>query len=735
MPLQFLDQHRQVYFLHIPKAAGTSFRVLLENAYHVDEICPAYDFFSLTRIPEEQLSRYRLFRGHLGYNLIQYLPQRPFCVTMLRDPVKRAVSHFEYIRRDPNHPLYREINERNLSLKDFVSDPRLRWEVEGRQVRLLSQDVPGEVLYEIARKSRTAMEFQQQFNAARGAISIEESLERAMRRLEEMEFVGLAERFNDSARLAAYQLGLRPPKDTIRLNVQNRNPSADIDAETRALIEEANAQETTLYRHAQRIFEDRYRHYAPEQAAARFQEGCRAAQPPVQELQIDFAAPLPGDGWWQREHRGNTGLYRWTGPEGSATLDLPLLSGAAYRLELVLPDFTPEPALESLALFIDDTPIEFGMTNIRGRFVVKATLAPSILNNDRFPHELRIHTALESPQEPAARHSLDHNNERLVGIPVSSVRIQAVQHETESADSETRRAPRAIIYQMGKVASTALVGALEARGVRAVQSHFLDTETFHQAINRFSSPAFSAEAAYHLSEQLKSNLLLHNDIQKALKTQNGEPLAVVTMVREPLDWYISNLTQNFFLSEPLLKDWLAVEHGKSVEEDLTLDDLRIFFDTLATMFERHVEKLTPETSAKMRVAFGDANLTDEAKRERFFLPEISNLARPHFWHSKHFTPVFDVDLERSAFNPSKGFGYHELGAVSVLLVKYEALSGNLDRIASLFNIDELTLERVNTSKEKAYGPLIREASRVLKDRDSFLSIYHDTPYYRKYYGR
>lgn len=36
---------RPWYFLHIPKTAGTTFRVLLENQFHMDDICPAYEFF------------------------------------------------------------------------------------------------------------------------------------------------------------------------------------------------------------------------------------------------------------------------------------------------------------------------------------------------------------------------------------------------------------------------------------------------------------------------------------------------------------------------------------------------------------------------------------------------------------------------------------------------------------------------------------------------------------------
>lgn len=65
----------------------------------------------------------------MGYSLVNCLPEKPRVLVMLRDPMERAVSHFEYIRRDPGHPRHRIIHERNMGLKEYLHDPVLSAEV------------------------------------------------------------------------------------------------------------------------------------------------------------------------------------------------------------------------------------------------------------------------------------------------------------------------------------------------------------------------------------------------------------------------------------------------------------------------------------------------------------------------------------------------------------------------------------------------------------------------------
>jgi hypothetical protein len=50
-------------------------------------------------LPTEKLERYTVFKGHMLFGLHQYLPTSPEYITFLRDPVKRAISHYNMHRR------------------------------------------------------------------------------------------------------------------------------------------------------------------------------------------------------------------------------------------------------------------------------------------------------------------------------------------------------------------------------------------------------------------------------------------------------------------------------------------------------------------------------------------------------------------------------------------------------------------------------------------------------------
>lgn len=127
-------------FQHIPKTAGSSFRVELarrlrpdvnirvdyldDSRPHNDKLSDAVDAF-LARI---QLRPVRFASGHLHRDLVERIAQgNPHLrlLTMLRDPVDRVVSEYRY-QCTPEHPPHREFMARYPSFEAYFSSPEAR---------------------------------------------------------------------------------------------------------------------------------------------------------------------------------------------------------------------------------------------------------------------------------------------------------------------------------------------------------------------------------------------------------------------------------------------------------------------------------------------------------------------------------------------------------------------------------------------------------------------------------
>jgi hypothetical protein len=145
-----------VIFLHLLKTAGTTLHRIIERNYRPDEI------FSTDRrggetfaavaefraLPERELRRIRMLKGHMGFGLHEYLPQPATYFTFLRDPHARLLSHLGFIAESHEHPAHGRLVAGDITFTDLLREgyePLL----DNCQVRLLSgvwNDVPfGEI--------------------------------------------------------------------------------------------------------------------------------------------------------------------------------------------------------------------------------------------------------------------------------------------------------------------------------------------------------------------------------------------------------------------------------------------------------------------------------------------------------------------------------------------------------------------------------------------------------------
>jgi hypothetical protein len=129
-------------FDHIPKTAGCSFNAYLAEAFREGEFLitdtPEEDVLPL---PAEQWQKWRIIAGHRMSHLRPVFPQVRW-MTIVRDPVERVVSAYLHARCHPDawDLIGKEVNEKNISLEDFV-EADLFWRRGGEPGSIHDQQV------------------------------------------------------------------------------------------------------------------------------------------------------------------------------------------------------------------------------------------------------------------------------------------------------------------------------------------------------------------------------------------------------------------------------------------------------------------------------------------------------------------------------------------------------------------------------------------------------------------
>jgi len=231
-------------FVHLPKTAGTTLRGIVERQYRHSLICRAYpsaegklESRQVGALPIETIRRIGLLEGHIEFGWHSVLPQKAVYLTMLREPISRVISIYNYVERDVNHPLHNAVKSGAIGIEEFLKR-KVTADATNGQTYWLSGGVDTEV------QSHTA----------------EEALETAKNNLTKyFPAVGIQERFDESLVLFKRIYHWRWIYYTSK-NVANSRPNkkAMPDRIVR-LIQDLNQLDMDLYEFARKLFCDEVR--------------------------------------------------------------------------------------------------------------------------------------------------------------------------------------------------------------------------------------------------------------------------------------------------------------------------------------------------------------------------------------------------------------------------------------------------------------------------------------------
>jgi hypothetical protein len=222
---------RKFIFDHVPKTGGTAFKTVLEQIFGVENVSPVVSGRS-ELWAEQTYADYRVITGHFHSPIpVDRTKRRRARITILRDPIDRAISEYYYYRNDVERV---EWNKLAVLAKDH--------DLYG-YIKLLeaNRDVAISNFY----SRRFAGQMSRQLWSGRRVLELAKSA------LARYDFVGIQEQFTDSVDLFCCQFGLPPVPDTPRVNAtSSRETRLDLDRRTREQLIRMNQLDIELYEFA-----------------------------------------------------------------------------------------------------------------------------------------------------------------------------------------------------------------------------------------------------------------------------------------------------------------------------------------------------------------------------------------------------------------------------------------------------------------------------------------------------
>ncbi|MES2931928.1 MAG: hypothetical protein V4805_00350 [Pseudomonadota bacterium] len=360
------------YFLHVPKSAGTTTRLLLDNAFNASVIFSPYggSYYQQDLLDNPKLEHpYLLYRGHFGWHLPDCLPSNNLNVlAIMREPVDRIISKFYYDQR------LGRINP-NLNLMEW-----------------LEHDIN---FSHTAISHFTSAMWQKSKSCESDSIRIQslKAFPEAAANLLTCQIVGLTEKLEETINLFAWELGFLPPLLTAHNNNNlNRIAAKDISARLHAKISHLFEADIALYQQCITQFELAHARMVkalphelglqPETTVIRawlrqcyIERMANKAAASVARTQFEWHPDdvFHGENLHERE-LDNGNILRWTGPNQTTRFYIPLGLPRKWIFRIRLHPATPDTHISATTLQINgcSIPVDLDMTS--GDYVLVASI-------------------------------------------------------------------------------------------------------------------------------------------------------------------------------------------------------------------------------------------------------------------------------------------------------------------------------------------------------------------------
>jgi hypothetical protein len=237
----------------------------------------------------------------------------------------------------------------------------------------------------------------------------------------------------------------------------------------------------------------------------------------------------------------------------------------------------------------------------------------------------------------------------LAPLEPAAMRLRA-SWEASRAFSDPSTPP-ILVYQMGKVGSWTVHDAIKRSGIssRVLHVHYLsdDLPRHREAHERAGMPA----PYYHV--------FLGEAVRRVLSRQPGGPCKIISLVRDPIAFVVSDLFQNPYFAREIVQN-----------EDGTIDPERA-----ASYLVRSLSRPT----------------------------DFHKLQYVNSWFDRELKQIFGIDVFAEPFPSEQGYAIYSHGNVSALVIRLEDLSRmGPSALGSFLGLQRPVSIRKRNTRESSY---------------------------------
>lgn len=331
-------------FLHIRKTAGLTVRNILANRFHVSQVLTEWH-----EVPQRDCepNQYAFVTGHVTPVDLQRFASPPRVLVILRRPVERALSAYDFYRG--HSPEMLQYFRRVWPAELFASREEFHAAAQGLSLREFlhrHESIARAWLENV--QTRTLAGCPDGFAPPPGDL-----LGPAVGFLAGCEFVGVTERLSEVLGRVARAMDWSEIGELPRVNrTAVRSQVSEIDPAAREILADWNRLDEQLYQRAGILAAERERGSLQMETARPPASGGLPAA-----AEFTFDQPIHGRGWHGRE-RFDERWICWTGVERVATLNLRLETDGPHFFEGTLASYLEQDVLEGLEIELNGVPLD-----------------------------------------------------------------------------------------------------------------------------------------------------------------------------------------------------------------------------------------------------------------------------------------------------------------------------------------------------------------------------------------